>query len=90
MAQRKSKSAKEEAEKILAQLQKVENLRKLAEEEELETLKNAHSKIKTICEKDDMFCGVILNHTDLIGILQVALETGDKTIRIGFNLYYNE
>jgi hypothetical protein len=36
-----------------------------------------------------MFCGIILNHADLIAVVDLALKTGES-VKIPFRLYFNE
>jgi hypothetical protein len=96
MVSRKSKTVKEEfndAQKHLKEVElrflEVQELLKLSQEEEIQTLANTETSIKDISASINAFCGVILTHQDVLNIVSIAMETSDN-IRIPFKLYYND
>ena len=71
---------------------RVEELERLAveaQQEETNIIQTAENNINDIAKLNGMFCGVILNRTDLVAILDLALKTGES-VKIPFRLYFNE
>lgn len=89
MAQRKSIKVKAELTALELELKKLEQESKLAEKEELSKLESVKSQVEQIAIQNDVFCGVILTHEDLLNVLKVALESGEA-IKIKCNAYHNE
>jgi polysaccharide deacetylase 2 family uncharacterized protein YibQ len=75
-----------EAQKKLAE---IERLELEAQQEEKNILETAAKNIENVCTLNNLFCGVILTHEDLITVLQMALKSGEQ-IKIPFRLYFNE
>lgn len=93
---RKTKSIKSEyeqhAQEVLrqqARLKEIEELHRLAVEEEKAQFEQLVSDIDEMCAGQGMFCGVILTPEDLANIVKLAIETKEP-IKIKYNLYYNE
>ena len=86
---RKSKVVKEQLEKLKKQEEEISKLMELAETEEKNQLENTEKAVQTIVEKNNLFCGVILSHDDLLSVLRLALQTGEN-VKIPFRLYFNE
>ena len=82
--------------KIKAQLDKLNKTAKAAQEDfnrELESekqiLESTKEEISNIIKSKNMFCGIILNKDDIAELVKIAIEA-NGTIKIPFNLYYNE
>jgi len=60
-----------------------------AQKEEINILETAEKNINDIAKLNGMFCGIILNHADLIAVVDLALKTGES-VKIPFRLYFNE
>lgn len=86
---RKSKKVREAAEDTARRLQEMNELLVLAEQEEKQLLDDTEKSINEIAVKNNLFCGVILTHEDLISVLRLALQT-NESIKIPFKLYFNE
>lgn len=86
---RKSKKAREAAEEQAKRLQEMKELLERAEQEEKQILEDTEKDIQEIAEKNNLFCGVILSHEDLLNVLKLALETKEN-IKIPFKLYFND
>lgn len=91
MTKRKSRTVKQEADQILERLKEVQELQQLAEQEEKEILEATQEQIKTLCEDNNLFCGIIITTDDLLTIVKTKLSIDPKdSIRIPFRLYYND
>jgi len=75
-----------EAEKQLAEIAALELE---AQKEEVNIIETAEKNINDIAKMNNLFCGVILNHPDLVAVLDLALKTGES-VKIPFRLYFNE
>jgi hypothetical protein len=80
------RARKLEAEKQLIELASLELE---AQKEELNIVETAEKNINDIALLNGLFCGVILNHADLVAIFDLALKTGES-VKIPFRLYFNE
>ena len=85
---RKSKQTREMLLKMQEQVKDIEHQLQKAEEDEKAKLEEAERQITTITEANDMFCGVILSHKDIVNLVELAMTTTDS-IRIPFKLYFN-
>jgi len=86
---RKSKSAKEEYEKAYSRLQEINDIRQIAEAEEIKTLEDTETTIKNLCSEQGLFCGVILTPEDISNVITLAIKTGEN-VKIAFKLFYND
>lgn len=86
---RKSKSVKEEYDKAYSRLQEINDIRQLAEAEEIRTLEDTETTIKNLCSDQGLFCGVILTPEDLTNVITLAIKTGEN-VKIQFILFYND
>jgi hypothetical protein len=86
---RKIKSLKQEAAKALEKFKESERLLAEAEEEEHKTVERVEQTINALISDHGLFCGVILTHSDLVSILDIALKTGEN-VKIPFKLYFND
>ena len=83
------KEAVNQQKKLDAELQKQKELEAIvaeAQKEEEETLKKLESEITSIAEEHELFCGVILSHSDILNIVSLAMNT-QENIKIPFRLY---
>jgi len=80
------KAKRTEAEK---QVQELHALEMEAQKEELNIIETAEKNINDVAKLNGLFCGVILNHADLVAVLDLALKTGES-VKIPFRLYFNE
>jgi citrate lyase beta subunit len=80
------RTQKLEAEKHLAEIAALELE---AQKEEVNIIETAEKNINDIAKLNGLFCGVILNHADLVAVLDLALRTGES-VKIPFRLYFNE
>lgn len=86
---RKSKSAKEEYDKAYSRLQEINDIRQIAEAEEIKTLEDTETTIKNLCNDQGLFCGVILTPEDITNVITLAIKTGEN-VKISFKLFYND
>lgn len=86
---RKSNVVKKESEQLLEKYNETQELLKIAEEEENEKLKRVEEKIKKICEEEEVYCGLILDHDLLLNIIKFALES-KTNVNIPFRIYHKE
>ena len=75
-----------EAQKKITEL---EILEQEAQKEEINIIRTVEDNINIVSKDNGLFCGVILNHADLIAVLDLALKTGES-VKIPFRLYFNE
>jgi len=87
---RKIKTIVEEKKEIQKRLDEIESLELEAIKEEQETVETVKKSITQICDDNAMFCGVILTTGDILSIVQLAIQTKDDTIKIPFNIYFND
>jgi hypothetical protein len=86
---RKSKAVSEELKKAQEKARQIEQLLAIAEKEEAEKLENATQQINEICEANNLFCGIVLTTQDLLGVIQLALESNEN-VTIPFRVYHAE
>ncbi len=86
---RKSQVAKNEAEKALARLKEIEELRALAEAEENAKVDAVKENIDAMCKEHGLYCGVILNAEQISQIVKLAIET-KESVKIGYQIYFEE
>ena len=75
-AERRFKEAQKEVEK--------------AQQEEKELLESGQKQVEEICNKNQLFCGIILRKEDVISLVTIAIENGGKAIKIPFKLYIDD
>jgi hypothetical protein len=75
-----------EAQKKITEL---EILEQEAQKEEINIITTVEDNINTVSKDNGLFCGVILNHADLIAVFDLALKTGES-VKIPFRLYFND
>ena len=80
------RAQKLEAQKKITEL---EILEQEAQKEEINIITTVEDNINTVSKDNGLFCGVILNHADLIAVFDLALKTGES-VKIPFRLYFNE
>jgi len=86
---KKIKTITDQKAEALKKVEELERLEKEAIQDEVNVLKNVEENINSVTAINGMFCGVILNHTDLVAIFDLALKTGES-VKIPFRLYLNE
>lgn len=84
---RKSIQKQQEYEKAKVKLDSLEAEIKKYKEEEDKIISNAEKKIKKICEKDNLFCGIIVNKDILLQLIDMALDTKEN-ILVPFKIYF--
>lgn len=75
-----------DAQKKIAEIEQLEQEVQKEENNIIETVTN---NINAVTKDNNMFCGVILNHDDLVAVFDLALKTGES-LKIPFRLYFNE
>jgi hypothetical protein len=86
---RKVKTLAEETRKQVEKLKEIEELLKLAQQEELDKIESVTKQIETICSTGDVFCGVILTVEDLLSVIRMAIQS-KESVKIPFRIYINE
>ncbi len=71
-----------------AALNKLEEERKLAIEEEAKSIEELKQNIDDLCKEKDVFCGIILTLDDITNIIKLAVQT-QENIKIPYNIYNN-
>ena len=77
----------EETEAARARVEELELLQQKDEQDELDRIESIRNQIEQIGTDNDVFCGIILTHEDLLNILSIALTT-QENIKIKCNVYY--
>lgn len=83
---KKLKNLQNEAKIAQEKAEEATKLVELAQQELLDKIDNTKKEIEKLAESEDLFCGIILGHDDLIAVLQLALKTGEN-VKIPFSLY---
>lgn len=83
---KKLKNLKEKALLAAEKAEEASKLVELAEQEFKDKIESIKQDINKLAESEELFCGIILGHSDLIAILEMALKTGES-VKISFNLY---
>jgi hypothetical protein len=86
---RKLKTINQEKLEAQKRLGEIERLELEAQQEEINIVETVTNNINAVCKDNNLFCGVILTHEDLISVIQLALKSGEQ-IKIPFRLYFNE
>jgi len=86
---RKVKTINQEKLEAQKRLAEIERLELEAQQEEKDIAEMVTNSINIACNDNNLFCGVILTHDDLISVLQVAMKSGEQ-VKIPFRLYFNE
>jgi hypothetical protein len=86
---RKSVEKVATAEQIKKQLERIqaEAEQELLAEKRL--LEEVEASINEICEREDLYCGIILTPQDVMQIVDLAMQSKEN-IKIPFRLYYKE
>jgi hypothetical protein len=77
--------------KIKKLTEELEKLHKEADqefEEKLKFLESLEKEVNEICEKNNVFCGVILTSEDILQIIELAMKTKEN-IKIPFKIFFN-
>jgi hypothetical protein len=86
---RKLKTINQEKLDAQKKLAEIERLELEAQQEEANIRETVTNNINAVCKDNNLFCGVILKHEDLLAVLQIALKSGEQ-VEIPFGLYFNE
>lgn len=86
---KKIKTINDQKQEALKKVEELERLEAEAHQEEENILKTVEDNINAVAGDNGLFCGVILNQTDLVAIFDLALKTGEA-VKIPFRLYFNE
>jgi len=88
---RKSKSIAAKRNAAIKELEELELLAVKAQENETKVLEDTTDKIDEICKENNLFCGAVLAHKDILAIMELALKTPEtENITMKFKLYFNE
>ena len=80
--------AKQEAERAVQRVKETEALAAEAELEEKNKIENIRQRIVAMCAEENLFCGVIINSTNISNIVKVAIEENNFTkMQFTFELY---
>lgn len=79
--------AQEEILKAQEEVRKAEEEVRIQEEEDRKLLATAEEQVRRIATDGAMFCGVVLTQSDILGIVQLAMDT-QENIKIPFKMYY--
>lgn len=86
---RKIKTINDELKVAATRLQELQVLKEQQETEEKFIIESTEAQIKSLCEANDLFCGVVVTLPDLLAIIKMAIET-KETIKIPFRLYFKD
>jgi hypothetical protein len=86
---KKIKTITDQKQEAQRKIEELERLEAEAQQEEINIIKTVEDNINTVTGDNGLFCGVILNHTDLVAIFDLALKTGEA-VKIPFRLYFND
>jgi hypothetical protein len=86
---RRTKDIKKKKIDVQNHLKELEQLEQEALKEEISVKEYISTKINELCEKDNIFCGIVLSPKDLATIVELAI-TSKEDIKISFQLYFNE
>ena len=86
---RKVKTLTDQARAKVEQLKEIEELLKLAQEEEKEKIEDVTKQINKLCEDNNLFCGVILTTDDLISVIRMAIQSKEN-VTIPFRIYVKD
>lgn len=70
-------------------LAKAEENLKTAIEEEQKMVSDLENQINEMLSENDLFCGVVLTHDDILNIVDMAIKMKEN-IKIPFKLYFKE
>lgn len=87
---RKSKATKDELIKTAERLREIEELNRIAEEEDAVRLNLISDQISKIADDNDMFCGVMLTRQDIIAIIDLSMRTKEEAVKIPFRVYFKD
>jgi len=74
--------------KELDKLKEMEELERLAKQQEADIIKDAMDRIQAIADEVNCFCGVRLNRQDVLSLIGTALENPTAMMQMPFSLYY--
>lgn len=74
-------------EKAKQQIGELEAYIKKYEQENDNIIANAETQVKKICEKNNLFCGIVLTKELLLQLIDMALTT-DENILVPFKIYF--
>lgn len=86
---KKINNIREQKLEVQKKIAELEQLEQEAQKEEISIVETAEKNINDIAKLNGLFCGVILNHADLVAVFDLALKTGES-VKIPFRLYFNE
>ena len=81
--------AKKELEIVLQKVKEAEESKVRADEEDKQLVISIENQINDLMEDNGLFCGIILTTQDLLGIIQLAIESKEN-ISIPFRLYFKD
>jgi hypothetical protein len=83
---RKVKSLAEETHKQVEKLEEIKALLELAQKEETEKIESITEEINTLCNENNLYCGVVLTVDDLMAVVKMAIQSKEN-IKIPFRIY---
>jgi hypothetical protein len=82
----KAESKVQEAKK---RLNEIEEMARLAEEEERSMIERVENEINELCTSNGLFCGIVLGPHDLGSIVEL-MSSQKENIKIVYKLYFKE
>lgn len=89
MSNKKRKNILSEMEEAKKRLEEIERLAKEEEDESIKLLENTSKQIEDIAKEKELFCGVVLTKDDILQIVSLAMDTNEN-ITIPFKLYFKD
>ena len=86
---KKRKEILSEMEEARKRLEEIERLAKEEENESIKLLEDTNTQIENIIKERDLFCGVVLTKEDVIQIVSLIIDTKEN-ITIPFKLYFKD
>jgi hypothetical protein len=86
---RKVKTLADETRKQVEKLKEIEELLKLAQQEETEKIETVTGQINELCEENNLYCGVVLTIDDLMAVIKLAIMSKEN-VKIPFRIYPKE
>ena len=86
---KKRKEILSEMEEARKRLEEIEKLAKEEENESIKLLEDTNTQIENIIKERDLFCGVVLTKEDVIQIVSLIIDTKEN-ITIPFKLYFKD
>lgn len=90
MTRKKCRETRKLLDEAIIKAQELEKLALEAETEAENHVALVTEQITKICDENDLFCGVVLNHSQLLDIFALALKNPTENITIPFKIYHKD